>query len=194
MNLLPAPNGSRPVRCARVDRGAIAALSVSVALAAAPSWAMPILDSDTTGTSTLGASSVTSVGTSAIAGNNGMQPTDGAAAQADVNTTFKGNGLALTTISPNAHSTDWCGRAPADSDVVTSLQDGLFGHCAEAIAGGWGVSAGLDIIASLSGSTAVTFLPFAPVGNGGGAVPLPAPGSVALIGIGLAGLRTRRRR
>ena len=194
MNLLPAPNESRPVCCARVDRGAIAALSVSAAFAAAPSWAMPMLGSDMTGNPTLGDSSVPYVVTSALAGNNGMLPIDGAAAQADVNTTFKGNGLALPTTSLNAHATDLCGSAPADNDAVTSLQNRLFGHCAEAIAGGWGVSAGLDVIASLSGSTEVTLLPFAAIGNGGGAVPLLAPGSVALIGIGLAGLRTRRRR
>jgi hypothetical protein len=60
--------------------------------------------------------------------------------------------------------------------------------------GGRGSSAGLEVVTAPSGLEEVRFLPFAAIGNGGGAVPLIAPSSVALLGIGLAGLGIRRHR
>ena len=70
----------------------------------------------------------------------------------------------------------------AVGDVVNTGADAVD------LEGGRGSSAGLEVVTAPSGLEEVRFLPFAAIGNGGGAGPLVAPSSVALLGISLAGL------
>ena len=109
----------------------------------------------------------------------------GSSATIDVNTTFLGNILALTSISMNTAATDVCGRALADNAAVTLQQNSLSGTCTGSLADSDGLSGGLDVTGSI-----VEFLPFAPVTS----TPMPEPGTLALFGFGLAGLGFVRRK
>lgn len=104
----------------------------------------------------------------------------------DTNTTFLGNILALTSVWMNSTATDLCGRALADTGEVTLIQNSLSGICAGELAGSNGLSGGLDVTGQ-----GVVFLPFAPVSGNG---TIPEPGSLALLGLGLAALGFVRRR
>lgn len=106
----------------------------------------------------------------------------------DVNTTFLGNILALTSIAMNTSATDLCGRALADTGAVTLQQNSLSGTCAGVLAGSNGLSGGLDVITLPGGGTEVAFLPSTPV------TAVPEPGTLLLFGFGLAGLLVIRKR
>jgi Ice-binding-like/PEP-CTERM motif len=110
----------------------------------------------------------------------------------DTNTTFLGNILALSDISMNFTATDLCGRALANTGAVTLIENSLSDDCTGSLAGSGGLSGGLEVTTIPGVGTEVTFLPFAPVEGGGGVI--PEPGTLLLLGSGLAGLVVFRKR
>lgn len=75
----------------------------------------------------------------------------------DLNTTFFGNILALTSITFNTSATNFCGRALADTGAITLDQNSLSGQCLGTLAGG-GLSGGLDVTTTAGGQNVVSFL------------------------------------
>jgi hypothetical protein len=113
----------------------------------------------------------------------------GTSATIDVNTTFLGNILALTSIAMNTSATDLCGRALANTGAVTLQQNSLSGSCTEllGLTGSGGLSGGIEVIIPPGGGTPeVSFLPPAPV--------VPEPATFLLLVSGLAGFVAFRKK
>lgn len=120
----------------------------------------------------------------------------GSSATLDTTTSFEGNILALTSITLNTGATIGCGRALADTGAVTMDQNTINAiTCA---------GTGEEGSNGLSGGG----LDFVPGGGTGGSVVdtgtgtvvsvpgnvVPAPGTLALVGLGLVGLLGSRRK
>ena len=103
------------------------------------------------------------------------------------NTTFVGNVLANQSISlTGASDTDSCGRLLTQVASVTLAGTDTIGiGCSGILLGSNGLSGGGTITTLPSGAMVVTPLPFAPV---------PEPGTVVLVGAGIACLVARRLR
>lgn len=95
----------------------------------------------------------------------------------DVNTSFLGNVLALTSISANTTASNECGRYLADVGAVTLQQNVISSTCTGILSGSDGLGGGLDVV----GPGVVEILPFAPV-------QVPVTGAFLFYATALAGL------
>lgn len=117
----------------------------------------------------------------------------GSSATLDTTTSFEGNILALTSVGLNTFATIGCGRALADNGAVTLDQNTINADTCAAGTGGAGSNgfsgSGLDFVGSTVVETATPTVVVSVPGR-----VIPEPGTLALLGFGLAGLLGSRKK
>ncbi len=111
----------------------------------------------------------------------------GSSATIDVNTSFLGNILALSSITLNTGATDLCGRALASTGAVTMDQNNFSGMCTGILPGTGNLSGGLDVVTMDDGTTQINTLPYETAS-------VSEPATISLMALGLLGLGFIRRR
>lgn len=136
---------------------------------------------------TASSSVVNVINTGAGAGVYWVLPTGSGSAVLGSNSTFLGNILANQSISASTNVSDPCGRLLTQVASVTLAGTDTIGiGCSGSLAGSNGLSGGGTLtIPPTGGPGVITPLPFAPV---------PEPGTVVLLGAGIAYLLARRPR
>ena len=110
--------------------------------------------------------------------NPGLYWAVGSSATLGTTTSFQGNILALTSITLNTAATIGCGSALASNGAVTLDTNTI----------GTGCNGSLSVIPGDDGGGPVV------IGPGGTPLPTPEPGTLLLLGTGIAGLVARRAR
>jgi len=140
---------------------------------------------------TASSSTVNVINTGAGSGVYWVLPTGSGSAVLGSNSTFLGNILANQSISLSTNVTDSCGRLLTQVASVTLAGADIIGignSCSGILAGSNGLSGGGTLTISPTGVPIVTPLPFAPVSS------VPEPGTLMLLGAGIAYLLARRLR
>jgi type VI secretion system secreted protein VgrG len=136
----------------------------------------------------IGSTLTTAPGSSVLINNPGLNDAlywlVGSSATIDVGTAFLGNILALTSITMNTGATIDCGRALAQNGAVTMDTNTISIGC--------GTVPGEGNSGGLTGGSPILIAP-AP-GGGTQLAAVPEPGTLLLLGTGIAGLVARRLR